>query len=315
MTRMPDIAGDTWLNSEPLRREEMAGKVVLVHFWTYTCVDCLRSIPYLKRWWRDYGGPGFTLVGVHTPEFEFEKNPKVVEEALAKLGVEWPVVLDNDHSNSESFDFPALPATYLVNREGRIVYTHFGEGNYSRSEENIRKLLGESGQGETPSLLGFAEQVQGGMCFPPTPRLYCGYARGSLSNPGGYEPDREAEYVLPSQLEKDSMALAGRFLARTEFLETEEPGAAIHVSFHATEVNLVLLAPQGQAFVEVSLDGDLMDEELRGDDVSDTGMVDITHPHMYTLLSCEEPVIGTLTVEAMRGAFRAYVFTFSGCVD
>ena len=316
MTKVPEIKGDVWLNSGPLGKQDLAGKVVLIDFWTYTCMDCLRSIPYLERWWRKYGGPGFVLLGVHTPEFEFEKDAGVVEEALLELGVGWPVVLDNELANSGDFDFPALPATYLVNREGRIVYTHFGEGNYGRTEENIRQLLGEKGVRESSSVLELEEHIHGGMCFRPTPKLYCGYAKGSLENPGGYAPDREADYVLPAELEDDSMALAGGFTARTEYLEASGPGAAIHVSFHATEVNLVLLAPHGRAAAKVAYGGEpLVQEDIRGEDVDESGVVSITRPRMYNLLSCEEPVLGTLSVESQEGAFRAYVFTFSGCVD
>lgn len=315
MDRMPEITGDVWLNGEPLRREDLAGKVVLVDFWTYTCMDCLRSIPFLKTWWHDFKGPGFILLGIHVPEFEFERDPKVVAEALDELGVVWPVVLDNDHANRDNFDFPTLPATYLVNREGRIVYTHLGEGNYGRTEDNLQRLLGEKKVEETPSLLGLEEHIHGGMCFRPTPKLYCGYAKGSLDNPGGYAPDREADYVLPAKLEDDSMALSGRFMARTEFLETAVPGAVISLSFHATEVNLVLFAPRGRAVAEVRYNGEPLGEDLRGSDISETGMVNITRPRMYNLLSCEEPALGILSVEVKQGILRAYASTFSGCVD
>jgi len=315
MAVMPEIRGEYWLNSEPLDRADLSGKVVLVNLWTYTCVDCLRSLPYLKSWWRDFKTSGFVLLGVHFPEFEFEKSPAVIEEAVNEMGVEWPVVLDNDHSISGAFDYPALPATYLVNREGRIVYTHFGEGNYTRTEENIRLLMGKRSKGEPSSFLGLGEHILGGLCFAPTPKLYCGYEKGFLSNPGGYVPDVEAEYSLPQKVGDDSIALEGRFMAGSEFLEAVEPGAAIFVSLHATEVDLVLLAPRDQAVVEVFLDGEAIAGDLRGSDVDEKGEVEIGKPRMYNLMSSEEPVLGTLGVKVKEGACRAYAFTFSGCPD
>jgi len=315
MAVMPDIRGEYWLNSEPLDRVDLSGKVVLVNFWTYTCVDCLRTLPYLKKWWREFKTSGFVLLGVHFPEFEFEKDLEVIEEAVDEMGVDWPVVLDNEHAISSGFDYPALPAIYLVNREGRIVYTHFGEGNYNRTEESIRLLMGKRGAGEPSSVLILGEHILGGLCFRPTPKLYCGYAKGSLGNPGGYVPDREADYSLPTKVGDDSIALQGRFLAGSEFLEVADRGAAIYVSFHATEVDLVLMAPQDQAVVEIYLDDEAITGELRGNDVADNGEMRVDRPRMYNLLSSDEPVIGTLGVKLREGTCRAYVFTFSGCPD
>lgn len=131
----PEIVGDVWLGSKPFTKEDLKGKLVLVDFWTYSCVNCLRTIPYLKMWRDEYKDKGFLIIGIHTPEFDFEKNPKNVEKAIKDLGVGWPVVMDNEYINWNNFANHYWPAKYLVDKTGKIVYTHFGEGAYGETEQ------------------------------------------------------------------------------------------------------------------------------------------------------------------------------------
>lgn len=312
---MPEITGDAWLNSEKLRPQDLKGKVVLVDFWTYTCVKCLRALPYLRSWWARYGDMDFILLGIHIPVFDFEKDPGTVARAVRDLEIDWPVVLDNEHANKANFAIDRWPAVCLVSAEGNIVYRHLGEGNYRKTEENIRALLGlGAGAGSTSPLL-IEEHMHGGTCFSPTPDLHCGYDKGSIANAGGYIADRDAEYLPPERLGADSIALSGRFTAAGQYVETAGAGAAVHLSFRATEVNLVSLPASGRATAAVRFNGAPMDGDLRGADVNDRSEVVIAKPAMYNLLKAGKPVDGTLTVTAEQGNFRAYIFTFSGCVD
>jgi thiol-disulfide isomerase/thioredoxin len=310
---LPDITGETWINSTPLLRQELAGKAVLVEFWNYSCVYCLRALPFLKRWWREFKGRGLLIIGVHNPAFDFEADPELVREAVSELGVEWPVVLD-DGANWNRFEVTRRPSLYLANKEGRIVYSHAGEMEYRKTGENLRRLLGIKAQEGAPSFMDLEEQA-GGICFVPTPDLTCGYENGALANHGGYVPDREAEYSPPPSLEEGSIALSGAFMAAPRCVEAAGEGAAIHVSFHATDVNLVIAPVGSEATVEVLLEGQPLGDELRGGDVSGAGEVVVRRPFMYNLLHSDEDVTGTLTVVAKRGRFRAYAFTFSGCFD
>ena len=144
-TQAPDFPDDLkWLNSSPLKLSKLKGKVVLVDFWTYSCINCQRTLPYLKTWWQKYQDKGLVIIGVHTPEFEFEKELKNVKEALKKYDVTWPVVLDNDYLIWNSFANHYWPAKYLIDHQGKIIYTHFGEGNYQETELEIQKEIGRA---------------------------------------------------------------------------------------------------------------------------------------------------------------------------
>jgi thiol-disulfide isomerase/thioredoxin len=314
-TKLPRIAGEMWFNSDKPQPAELKGRVILVDFWNHTCVECLRTLPYLRSWWAKYRDMDFMLVGIYEPEFDFQRDPKVVAQALKDLEVDWPVVLDNDGINRTNFANRHRPALYLANKEGNIVYHHFGEGDYKRTEDNIRVLLGLGALDASPSSLSIEEHIHGGACFRPTPELYCGYDKGSIANPGGYIKEREAEYRLPERQRADSIALSGRFTATGQYVESAGNGAAIHLSFQATEVNLVSLPASGKAVTTIELNGAPLSGDLRGKDVDEEGALAIDRPAMYNLMMSEDPVEGTLAVIAEGNDFRAFIFTFSGCVD
>lgn len=311
--KQPKITGDTWLNSKPLFPEDLSGKVVLVDFWTYSCVNCQRTLPYLREWWRKYKDKNFLIIGIHTPEFEFEKNPENVKKAIKDLGVEWPVVLDNDYTNWNNFANRYWPAKYLADAKGNIVYTHFGEGNYKETEAAIQALI-KSSMGEVA--MPKAESVEhahGNVCFPPTPETYCGYERGNVSNRDGYKYDRVHDYKKPEQIKDGTIGLEKKFLAQREFVEAQEEGATLYLQFHATEVNLVFAAPKGSAIVEVMLNNEPIPEELRGRDVNENGEVEISSSTLYNLLKSDKLIEGILSIRAKKEKFQAYAFTFSGC--
>lgn len=312
MTRLPKIVGDTWFNSKPFTEKDLEGKVVLADFWTYSCVNCQRMLPYIKEWWAKYKDKGLVIIGIHTPEFDFEKITKNVEQAVKDLGVEWPVVMDSDYINWNNFANHYWPAKYLADKNGKIVYTHFGEGNYAETEAAIRAVLMEGASSENMPKIS-EEHGRGGVCFVATPETYCGYERGSIENSGGYVYDSAADYAALKTLSRDSIALNGKFIARPEFVESAAEGAALLLRFSATEVNLVLHAVGEWADVEIMLDGKPVPAEIRGRDISEAGEVKIQAPTLYNLLKSAGLVEGVLTIRAKSGNFRAYAFTFSGC--
>lgn len=308
---MPDIVGDTWFNSPPLARDDLRGRIVLADFWTYSCINCLRTLPFLREWWARYRDEGFVLLGIHAPEFEFEKQVENVGRAVEELGVTWPVVLDNDYVNWHNFANHYWPAKYLSNSEGRIVYEHFGEGQYSRTERKIQELLrSEQGFESLPEVV--TEPVKS--CVKATPELYCGYTRGRLANSSGFVYEADADYMAPKKIPVDTIALEGRFKATREYVQSSEPGSTVLLAFSATEVNMVLDAPADEARIRVLLGDEVAPSDIAGADVGHAGQVAVTEPRMYNLLKADHPVEGVLAAQALEGTLRAYAFTFSGCL-
>jgi thiol-disulfide isomerase/thioredoxin len=311
--KMPDIAGDVWLNSEPLGRDDLRGKLVIADFWTYSCINCLRTLPHLKSWWSKYRDKEFLLIGIHAPEFEFEKERENVRRAMDENGVDWPVVLDNRFVNWHNFANHHWPAKYMADPDGKIVYEHFGEGDYEESEAKIRELLSRD-----PGNLPLPEPdppEPASQCFSATHETYCGYVRGNLENKHGHRRDEEAEYEAPGSLRQDSIALKGRFLARGQYVQTAAPGSSLLLKFRATEVNLVMATADGsKARAEVLLDGNGPGDEEMGTDLDDDGTVTVSEPRMYNLIKADREIDAMLEVTSIDGACRAYAFTFSGCL-
>lgn len=312
MVRLPEIVGDVWFNSKPLKPADLAGKVVLADFWTYSCVNCLRALPYLRDLWARYEDKPFVLIGIHSPEFAFEKDPKNVERAVKELKVTWPVVLDSDYVNWKNFANHYWPAKYLADKDGKIVYTHFGEGAYAETERAIVRLL-EADMGAAAPEIPEEVHKHGAVCFIATPELYCGYDRGLLSNLDGYTAGHEALYRRPLHMADDSIGLAGRFLAMVEYVQAEEPGANLLLRFRATEVNLVMRPGDGPVTVRVRLNDEVPGSQVRGGDVDAAGLVTVNEGRMYNLLWSGDLMEGVLGIEAVTGRFQAYAFTFSGC--
>jgi hypothetical protein len=271
-------------------------------------------MPYLRRWWERYKDKPFLIIGVHTPEFGFEKNPENVKRAISDLQIEWPVVLDNDYINWNNFANHYWPAKYLISSDGDIVFSHFGEGNYAETESAIQALvrhrIGDKGYAEIPIV--YDELEPGAVCFRPTPELYCGYARGNLSNDGGYWYDIVFEYRKPEVISRDSVALAGEFLATPEYVQSAGPDSTLYLDFHATEVNVVLSALDGLTKLEVKLNGKPIPDEIKGADLSNSELI-IKEPRMYRALKSDKLIQGTLSVKVIEGRFQAFAFTFSGC--
>ncbi|HXV56430.1 MAG TPA: cytochrome c biogenesis protein DipZ [Gaiellaceae bacterium] len=241
---------ELWLNSGPLTMAGLRGRVVLVDFWTYSCVNCLRTLPHVRAWHEAYRDEGLVVVGVHTPEFSFERVPGNVRRAVEGLGVDYPVALDNEYGTWEAWHNRYWPAKFLVDRRGRIRYAHFGEGEYEETERIIRGLLAEPA-GELVSA-ELADETPSGA---RTPETYLGYYRLDRFVGGRIVPDAEADYTIPDELPVHGVAYGGRWTVEGERIVAGR-GARLRLAFHARDVFLVLGTSGEQETVEVELDGE-----------------------------------------------------------
>ncbi len=281
-----------WLNSPPLRMVDLRGKaVVLIDFWTYSCVNCIRSMPYLKEWHERYKDKGLVIIGVHTPEFAFEKEKENVLKAVKDFGITYPVVIDNDYQIWQLYANRFWPRKYLVNKESKIVYDHAGEGGYAETENEIQKALleldpklsftkptSDEGSGSSASL------TASGVCYPITPETYLGSLRG---RPG------QVWYT------------EGEWTIHPEYIEhtgnSEDFEDFIFLKFEATEVNLVASSTETTS-LKIKLNGRSVNE------------IKVDEPKMYNLFKSEELTQGELKVFIKGKGFKAYAFTFGGCV-
>ena len=288
MSAISKLEGHIWIGQNPTTLDNLAGKVVLVHFWTFSSVNCRRTLPYIQGWEEKYTEEDFVVIGIHTPEFEFEQNPKNIENAIRELGVTWPVLLD---------------------REGDIVYSRLGEGGYKETEAKIRELLGLQGEGFAGAI---DEHIHGESCVTPTPEMYCGYLRGSIANDLSYAEEVEDAYQAPDVLREGEIALDGAFFSSPEYAESREEGATLSVSFHATRVDVVLGSDKDGANAEILLDDFPLEDDVRGEDVDTESHVAVKRSGAYNLIQSRKAIDGVLKIRARQGNFRAYVFTFSG---
>jgi thiol-disulfide isomerase/thioredoxin len=287
----PEFAGiSEWINSKPLTMRELRGKVVLVDFWTYSCINCLRTFPYLKAWNSTYGKRGLVIVGVHTPEFAFERVPSNVRSAVRRLGLEYPVAVDNEYGTWNAYQNQYWPAKYLIDRSGRLRYFHFGEGDYDTTEARIRTLLGESAE-----MLPVANRLTDRTPrAPQTPETYLGYQRLARFADRTILPDQFGPYRFPDRpLRPDELAYAGTLKVTPEEI-VAGLGARLRLNFTGQKVHLVL---GGQGSVEVFLDGKFQ------------RAVRVDRSRLYTLLRLESLRSGLLEVRFSPGV-RAYAFTF-----
>ena len=301
----PEFAGiEAWQNSAPLTMKELQGKVVLIDFWTYSCINCVRTLPYLTDWDKKYRDMGLVIVGVHSPEFEFEKKPANVRDAIAQHGIRYPVALDNRLSTWLNFNNRYWPAHYLIDRQGRVVYTHFGEGKYNVTENNIRYLLGLKEQGETIKVEG--------PTFAPgqTPETYLGYDRADSF--GGKERvarDAPGSYRFPASLPGDAWALSGTWQVEREKIVAGGPGAALRLNFKARRVFLVLGTASGKPVrVALKLNGEAVGNNAGKD--ATAGVVTVEHNTLYELIDQQTPKNGLLEIETDAPGLEAYAFTF-----
>jgi thiol-disulfide isomerase/thioredoxin len=288
-----------WLNSEPLTAEGLRGRVVLVDFWTYSCVNWLRTLPYARAWDERYRDRGLVVVGVHAPEFGFEHDLDNVRWAVGELGVGYPVVIDNDFTIWRSFDNHYWPAVYLVDRDGRVGFRHFGEGAYEETEQAVQGLLGLDGETVRVDAGGLAEAADWGTLR--SPETYVGYARGERRS------DQDA-----AGLALNRWALTGDWSVGEEAAVLESAAGSIAYSFEARDLNLVLAPPASGAPVRfaVRLDGQ-PPGDAHGLDVEESGEGAVSEPRMYQLVRQRGGVDQrAFEITFLDPGVRAYVFTF-----
>ncbi|WP_313302280.1 cytochrome c biogenesis protein CcdA [Stenotrophomonas sp.] len=318
---LPALDGATgWLNSPPLTAQQLRGKVVLVDFWTYSCINCLRAMPFVHEWERRYRDHGLVVVGVHTPEFAFERDPRNVMKAVQQLKVEYPVALDNQYTIWRAFNNRYWPAQYFVDAQGNIRGHQFGEGNYARSEQMIRRLLTEAGQTNLPppadpaaaELKGVA--VQADMGNLRSPETYLGHARAEqFASPGGQRSDAAFDYTLPATLALNQWGLSGRWTVTNEAAQLQQAGGRIGFQFHARDLHLVLAPTRDDTPVRfrVWLDGKPLPAADAGSDVGADGSGVVDEHRLYQLIR-QRGTVGPhrFEIEFLDSGVQAYAFTF-----
>jgi thiol-disulfide isomerase/thioredoxin len=323
--RAPEL-GPEWVNSEPLTLKALRGRVVLVDFWDYTCVNCVRTLPYVTEWHRRYGSKGLTVIGVHTPEFVFGRSRELIEEAVARFGIEYPVVMDNDYAIWQSFSNRCWPAKYLIDTEGYLRFFHFGEGEYEQSERAIQTLLRErDGSVELPEPMAPVRDTDrlGAACYRTTPELYLGARRGQIGNEGGFRNPGQpnpADYSLPQKVEAEKAYLGGSWISAEEHVRSAGSGehpSSLLVYYAAKEVNLVMASLEGEQAVELLHDGKPLGREDAGEDVrfdeSNRSVVSVSDPRMYRLVCNREFGQRLLQLVSRRPGLLAFAYTFVTC--
>jgi cytochrome c biogenesis protein CcdA/thiol-disulfide isomerase/thioredoxin len=304
----PNFTGvDHWLNSSPLTMAGLRGKVVLVDFWTYSCINCIRTLPYVEGWYQKYAAEGLVIVGVHTPEFAFEHDTGNVAAAIARFGITYPVAQDNEYATWTAFGNEYWPADYLIDATGHIRSEHFGEGDYNQTESEIRGLLAEAGKSALPSAAPPA-------AAPPfvnneTPETYIGTARAnSFDSPQSAAPGAN-RYTFPSSLADDGFAVSGTFDFQDQFATATVAGDQLELSFYARDVYLVAAADSPvPATVRVTgVAGAAPTEDVAAD-----GSMAIGTARLYHLVHLPSAARGTVIVTFNKAGARSYSFTFGG---
>jgi thiol-disulfide isomerase/thioredoxin len=315
---LPDFGGaTTWLNSEPLTLAGLRGNVVLVEFCTYSCVNWLRTLPYVRAWAEKYRDHGFVVIGAHSPEFPFEHDLDAIQHALDEMGVEFPIAVDNDFAVWRAFDNHYWPALYFADPEGRIRHHRFGEEDYERSEQVIQQLLTEAGfDGFDMELVSLDPQgiyAPAGWETLGSPETYVGYARAqNFASPGGLAFDRPYVYIAPADLRLNEWALSGDWTVGSQTTVLNAAEGRIVCRFHARDVNLVMGSgePGKPLRYRIRLDGETPDA-AHGLDVDEGGTGTLAEARLYQLIR-EPGEISDRTFEItfLDSGAQAYVFTF-----
>ncbi len=330
---------DAWINSDPLTIEQLRGKVVLVDFWTYTCINCIRTFPFLKLWNSRYADDGLVILGVHTPEFDFEKDYENVRQATRDNGIIWPVAQDNKYGTWEAYNNRAWPAKYLIDRNGVVRYSHFGEGKYAETEEQIRTLLVEAGA-DLPDDLVLPEDQELDPAFlnaldaEVTPELYAGYERNFSTIMTGIRPyviqeafyqnpDAVVNFVSPESLDPHFIYFDGPWLVGSEHAkharttnENSDHEDFIALNYSAKSVNAVLTSDSGQEYrVRVTLDGEYLTEANKGLDIriaeDGESYLLVDEPRLYEII--DNPYYTQrkeLRLSSNSADFGLFAFTF-----
>ncbi|MBV9206162.1 MAG: redoxin domain-containing protein [Actinobacteria bacterium] len=315
---LPSFNGATgWLNSPPLTLDGLRRKVVLTSFWTYTCINWLRQLPYLRAWAARYSGHGLVVIGVHTPEFGFEHDVENVRQAVQDRRIEYPVATDNDYGIWTAFGNHYWPALYFADAQGQIRHHHFGEGEYQQSEMVIQQLLADAGSGgtwpEPAAVEAHGAEAPADWATLRSPENYTGYERTeNFASPGGAVPGQPHAYTAPAQLRRNQWALIGNWTMDEQAATLNQPGGRITCRFHARDLNLVMgpAAPGASIPFRVLIDGQPPDA-ANGADTDGYGHGTATGQRLYQLIRQGGPITDrTFEISFPEPGIQAFAFTF-----
>ena len=315
---LPSLGGATgWLNSPPLTPDGLRGKVVLVDVWTYTCINWLRTLPYVRAWAEKYKNQGLVVIGVHSPEFAFEKNVDNVRRAARDMRVDYPIAFDSDFAIWRALKNEYWPALYIVDAQGRVRHHQFGEGGYDRSERVIQQLLAEAGQSDVSrdlvSVDARGAEAAADWDNLKSPETYVGYGRAeNFASPGAAVLDKPRVYAAPAQLKFNSWALVGDWTIRKPSAELNKRNGRIAYRFHARDLHLIMgpAAPGTPVRFRVLIDGKPPDA-AHGVDVDALGNGTVTEQRMYQLIRQPKPIADRqFEIEFLDSGVEAFAFTF-----
>ena len=318
--KAPEFQGiSSYINSNGTKLSDLKGKVVLVDFWTYSCINCIRTLPHLVDWNQKYSDKGLVIVGIHSPEFEFEKNMDNVKKAVTRFGIKYPVLLDNDHDTWNAFHNSYWPRKYLIDAEGFIRYDHIGEGGYVETENAIRNLLAERAGQQNISLTAVNQtnqSISGSQSVDfnqiNTPELYFGYqyARSGLGNREGFHPDEIVSYILPSsELMPDVIYLEGKWKNNADSMELVGDEGKIVLDYSAKSINIVA-GGKGDINVKEFRKDNQTGSPYRGNDLDDEGKLTIDGQRLYNIGSHQDYRKRQVEIDISEPGLRIYTFTF-----
>jgi thiol-disulfide isomerase/thioredoxin len=314
----PSLRGATaWLNSRPLTPDSLRGKVVMVEFWTYTCINWRRQYPYVRAWAQKYKDQGLVVIGVHSPEFSFEKNIENVREAAKEIGVDFPIAVDSDHAIWNAFSNEYWPALYFIDAQGKIRHHQFGEGDYDQSELVVQQLLAEAGVSgishELVSVNPQGAEVGADWKDLGSGENYVGYERTQdFASPGGTKPDKNSDYTAPKRLERNEWALSGDWTMQRAGIILNHASGHIVYRFHARDLHLVMgpATPGTSVRFRVLIDGQ-PPRASHGTDVDDQGNGTLTEPRLYQLIRQPMPIVDRdFEIEFLDSGAEVFSFTF-----
>jgi cytochrome c biogenesis protein CcdA/thiol-disulfide isomerase/thioredoxin len=302
----PEFAGiSKWLNSSPLTMAELKGKVVLVDFWTYTCINCIRTLPYVTSWYEKYKDQGFIVIGVHTPEFEFEKKTQNVANAITQYKIHYPVAQDNDYKTWQAYNNHYWPAKYLVDANGNLRYTHFGEGEYEETEMHIKALLEEAGKKTDDSVLNLEDETPHSA---QTPETYLGAARMERFASNEQITHGKSTYTLSTGFPRHYVGYSGTWEVEDEYSKSIL-NAKLEIKFISNKVFLVITPKTNKDGIKVFLDGKVVSQSEAGKDVKN-GYAVLDEPRLYELINMKEKGEHVLRLEFETEGTEVFAFTF-----
>ncbi|MCV0367397.1 MAG: redoxin domain-containing protein [Nitrosopumilus sp.] len=312
----PDLVGIShYLNTTPEElKKQIENKVVLYDIWTYSCINCVRTLPYITAWDDKYEEQGLLVIGIHSPEFEFEKNPENVKMAIEKYGIEYPVVMDNDMETWKAFENRYWPRKYIADHEGYIRYDHIGEGGYQETEKIIQQLLEERNaslgiQMASSGPLVELEEFEHTMFR--TPELYFGYNfaqnRNQLGSDEGFQPEKIVSYSEPDKIDLHKFYPIGNWKNHEDSMELASANGSIKLLYNAKEVNLVTA---NNAELEIFLDGEPLPSKYSGKDIIFENKITVSEPGLYNIISSEISSSHTMEIKVVGKGFQIFTFTF-----